>query len=191
MSDKLYEDLNIDDENLISSLNKIIGTIDYDVSKVEKTLFKPETTSDYALSRVSKEALDEIISKDRDVATYDCNVYKFNNIKFDFLHSKLATVLKDRKIKHMGISGRIWYPINGFMGWHTNSNNKGFRVYCTFAKEGNKSFFRYRNPETDEIITSWDKEGWNFRIFKIGELNLWHSVYSQTDRFSIGYSIYI
>jgi hypothetical protein len=76
------------------------------------------------------------------------------------------------------------------MGWHTNSNNKGYRIYCTFAKESEKSFFRFRDPETEEIVTSWDKKGWNFRMFKIGEKPIWHSVFSETDRISIGYSLY-
>jgi hypothetical protein len=190
MSEKLYEDLDIKDDHFFAGLDKIVDAINYDTNKVEKTLYRLEVTKDYALSRVSKESLDEIIVENRNVATHDCNLYKFNNINFDFLHKRLSRHLVGKNIKSMGISGRIWYPVNGYMGWHTNSNNKGYRIYCTFAREGEKSFFRFRDPETEEIITSWDKQGWNFRMFKIGEKPIWHSVFSETDRISIGYSLY-
>lgn len=188
--DKAYEEIIVDDETVISGLNKIIETIDYDPDKVEKKLYKPEVTNEFALSRVDEKALNEFMEKNRDVATHDCNVYKFNNVNIDFLSNRIGKYVKDRNIKSLGVSGRIWYPKNGYMGWHTNSNNKGYRMYCTHARENNKSFFRYRDPESGEIITSWDKEGWNFRIFLISEKHLWHCVYSETDRFSIGYCLY-
>jgi hypothetical protein len=105
------------------------------------------------------------------------------------LNKVIAQHIRDKKVTAMGISGRIWYPVNGFMGWHTNSNSEGLRLYCSYAREANKSFFRYCDPETNEIITSWDDSGWNFRIFKISKKHLWHSVYSDTDRFSIGYTL--
>jgi hypothetical protein len=146
-----------------------------------------------AFSRVSPEALNEIIKNNRDVATTDCNLYKFNNINIEFLSKifykfvKNKGIIDQKGIKDFGLSGRIWYPVNGFMGWHTNSNSKGYRIYCTYAKEKDKSFFRFRDINTGEIITSWDKSGWNLRMFKIGDEHLWHSVFSETDRFSIGY----
>ena len=65
-----------------AGLDKIIGTINYDTNKVEKNLYRSEVTKDYALSRVSKESLDEIINEDRNVATHDCNLYKFNRCFF-------------------------------------------------------------------------------------------------------------
>jgi hypothetical protein len=188
--DKNYEELKVDDELILSGLQKVIDTINYEPKKVERKLYKSEITNEFALSRVDEKALQEYLEKDREVATYDCNVYKFNNINFDFLTNRISRYVKDKNIKKIGISGRIWYPNNGYMGWHTNSNNKGFRLYCTYARESNKSFFRYRDPDDGEIVTSWDKEGWNFRMFRISENLLWHCVYSETDRFRIGYSLY-
>jgi len=186
---KFYEEIEIKDEVTLKSLDAIVSTINYDTKNVMKELFRPEITKEYALSRVSQKALDEIKKEDRSVATLDCNLYKFDNINIDFLHKIISRYLAGRNIKGMGVSGRIWYPENGFMGWHTNSNSHGLRMYCTFAREDNKSFFRYCDPETNEVVTSWDKQGWNFRIFKISEKHLWHSVYSETDRFSIGYTL--
>jgi hypothetical protein len=191
MEHKVYEELQIDDNDTIRNLNKIIDAIGYDTTKVVNKLFKPDCTEEYALSRVSEESLNEIMQKDRPVATLDCSLYKFENVKFDFFTKRIAQHVKDRGVKEIGLSGRIWYPVCGYMGWHTNSDNKGLRIYSTFSKEAGKSFFRYRDPHTGEIVTSWDKQGWNFRLFHISDKPLWHCVFSMTDRFSIGYALKI
>lgn len=184
-----YEEFNLTQfpEQIIAGLNKVVSIIDYDVAKVEKFLYKSEITQEYAKNRVSPETLIALqTTGSRDVATHDCNVYKFNNIKFDWLADKVAKAFGDKKL---GLSGRIWYPNNGYMGWHTNNDNRGYKLYCTHARESEKSFFRYQHPKTKEIITSWDKIGWNFRIFKVLDELLWHCVYSETDRISIGFTI--
>ena len=76
MSEILYEELSFhDDKHLILSLDKIIETINFDPQKVEQTLYKKETTKEYALSRVDEKALQKLIeSGDRSVATHDCSV---------------------------------------------------------------------------------------------------------------------
>ena len=88
-------------------------------------------------------------------------------------------------------SGTYWYPENGYMGWHTNENHSGqSRLYCNYAAEDRKSFFRFQSPDSDEIVTSWDRKGWVFRYFEFGdtpETRLWHCVYSSTDRLSFGF----
>lgn len=86
-------------------------------------------------------------------------------------------------------SGHFWYPQGGYMGWHTNSGAPGWRIYITHARESGKSFFRYREPDTGQVITSMDDE-WNVRAFRIDPaIPLWHAVYSDTDRFSLGYIV--
>lgn len=80
---------------------------------------------------------------------------------------------------------KTWYPAKeGYIGWHIDGT--GGRIYSAFA-EG-KSFFRYRDPDTKEIITSWDKPGWSFRIFDFDAANpMWHCVGAEDLRISIGY----
>jgi hypothetical protein len=186
-----YEEVNWSFKPLVGGLNKVVEALNYDKNKVSKVLYRPDLTKEEALQRVSPEVLAEVEAKgDRMVATEDSNVLKFNNVQFDGLNKLMGKVLGNR-VTQFGLSGRTWYPENGYMGWHTNSNNKGFRLYCSFAREPGKSFFRFRHPITKEIVTSWDKDGWNFRIFRIGDELLWHSVYSETDRFSIGYALYV
>ena len=57
---KFYEEIEIKDEVTLKSLDAIVSTINYDTKNVMKELFRPEITKEYALSRVSQKALDEI-----------------------------------------------------------------------------------------------------------------------------------
>jgi hypothetical protein len=196
MDETFYRDLDFQKfDGLILGLDSIIKAINYDRSTVDQHQLRRNITKEFALERCSPEALAELESGgDREVATHDCNILRFDNYHFNKLHNAVAscvyTVLPE--IKGIAVSGRTWYPPEyGFMGWHTNSNNKAYRLYCTFCREPDKSFFRYRDPKTNEIVTSWDKAGWNFRLFKITNPPLWHCVYSETDRFSIGYAVHV
>ena len=86
-------------------------------------------------------------------------------------------------------SGHFWYPPGGYMGWHTNSRKPGWRFYVSYAEEAGRSFFRYRDPGSGEIITSMDGR-WTFRLFRVDRRRpLWHAIYSDTDRFSFGYRL--
>jgi hypothetical protein len=88
-------------------------------------------------------------------------------------------------------SGHFWYPAGSYMGWHTNSRVPGWRIYINYAEESGKSFFRYKHHLTGEIVTLWDEE-WNMRVFRVtGTDPLWHCVYSNTNRFSLGYMVKI
>lgn len=72
------------------------------------------------------------------------------------------------------------------MGWHTNSNNPGTRIYLTYTLEAKKSFFDY--VDQGEIIETADDEGWSCRRFHVSKEDLlWHRVRSETDRISVGF----
>lgn len=89
------------------------------------------------------------------------------------------------------LSGKFWYPQNGYMGWHTNSDSPGKRVYLNYSFEDKKSYFRYLD-EDGSIKTSWDQKGFTMRVFDIGDTHdrLWHCVYSNTNRLSFGFRVY-
>lgn len=93
------------------------------------------------------------------------------------------------KRMHVACSGHFWYPPGSYMGWHTNNRAPGWRVYLTHAVEPGQSFFRYRDPRTGEIVTSMDHD-WDLRVFRVDpKAPLWHTVYSNTHRFSFGYIV--
>ena len=81
-------------------------------------------------------------------------------------------------------TGRYWYKPNEFLGWHTNSNLLGERLYVVWAEEDNKSFFKYKDKKTGKIITKWEKKGWQINRF---EPPIWHCVGSYTNRVSFGF----
>jgi hypothetical protein len=103
------------------------------------------------------------------------------------IRGKLADLFGMRSGLNVIGSGHFWYPPGGYMGWHTNSKAPGWRLYVSYSGENGKSFFRYREPGTGRIVTSKDS-GLNCRLFRVsGDRLLWHAVYSDTDRFSLGY----
>lgn len=146
-------------------------------------------------SRLSLSNLQSIQNSEpsRFVAGTDANQIKFGNIRFSTLTQKLAvtleSLLEPRRKMRLFQSGRNWYPPNGYMGWHTNANVQGFRLYCSHAPVSQRSYFRYLDPVTQKIETSWDSAGWNFRCFRTDLEPLWHCVYSETDRISFGYGL--
>ena len=101
---------------------------------------------------------------------------------------KLRALIRDARAT-VHASGHFWYPPAGYMGWHTNSQRPGWRLYVTHADEPGKSFFRYRDPDSGRIITSMDDQ-WTFRVFRADRKRpLWHAIYSDTNRFSFGYRV--
>lgn len=51
----------------------------------------------------------------------------------------------------------VYYPSDGFIGWHTNQNVNVYNAICTFSDDGN-SFFEYIDGE--ETIQMNDNIGW-------------------------------
>lgn len=88
------------------------------------------------------------------------------------------------------LSGQFYYHKGDFLSWHTNMNEPGLRLYITHVPVEGKSFFKYQ-CEDGPIVTTYDKKGWSYRLFEVTEENpLWHCVYSDTDRLSIGFRIF-
>ena len=86
-------------------------------------------------------------------------------------------------------AGHWWYPPGTYFGWHTNQGYPGWRLYLTHAEEPGRSYFRYRDPQQGTIETSVDTS-WDMRLFEIGEQrHLWHAIYSETHRFSVGWYV--
>lgn len=106
----------------------------------------------------------------------------------------LVAELLDARVDHFHgcrvvASGHFWYPPGAYQGWHTNERVPGWRAYVTRADAPGRSYFRYQDPASGAVVTSWDS-GWDLRVFEAGaERHFWHAVASWTDRFSFGYRI--
>lgn len=189
----IYKEIEID-EKLTLILDKIINVLKYEPVNLNFDDYDESITQQHCKKRVSEESLNNILlGYDRNVATADENIIKISseiikNLNLSIIFEELIKKecnIKDECSFHM--TGKFYYPSNGYMGWHTNNAFPGIRLYCSYAQESEKSFFRFRHPETHEIITSWDKNKWVGRIFYVNPNQpLWHCVYSETDRLSIG-----
>jgi hypothetical protein len=114
------------------------------------------------------------------------DVYAYYIEKFDENKVKGAAMALFPNSPLKSISGRFFYPPKGFMGWHTNSNMEGWRVYASWAEEDKQSFFRYSHK--NKVLTEWEDKGWNFRAFQVKKPNLyWHCVYTDCNRYSFGF----
>jgi hypothetical protein len=209
---KMYQELNdwCSDHRLINLAKACIEAQKQAAASVFQTTFKPDRQA--AADAVSEEKLESIIKSGRDVHGISrersiSNVIAFNSRNVEdsvfsgevkrlrmlvdqAVSEKIKKSLKARQSLAVANSGHFWYPPGAYMAWHTNSGAPGLRMYISHAEEPGKSFFRYRDPDTKEIITSMDNE-WNIRIFEIrSDKLLWHAVYSDTNRFSLGYMIY-
>ncbi len=164
-----------------------------------------------ALDRVSPDALDSLLQRGANIHGLASDRGLSNAICFAAPHiagsvndpvvlEKLRLVdrLMADKVKELFStwkdlvvtqSGLFWYPPGCSMAWHTNSRAVGWRIYISYAEKEGESFFRYRDQNSSEIITLLDKT-WNCRLFRVNASNpLWHCVYSNTNRFSIGYRV--
>jgi len=94
------------------------------------------------------------------------------------------------KLDHLTDSrGGTYMPPGGFMEYHSNQNHQGgWRLYMHYLPEGGESWFAYQHPFDGSYRRIADtNEGANmFRVRKPPKNLLWHSIYSDTPRFSWG-----
>jgi hypothetical protein len=138
--------------------------------------------------RVSRQFFDENFKNNSPVSE------KHNLINFEKMgigYKLLNSVKKIYSNKNVLVRGNFHYPNTGYMSWHTNSDFPCTRIYITWTETGNKSFFRYIDPITNETITDYDDAGITIREFDITNKPpyLWHAVGSECDRISFGYGI--
>tara|TARA_R110001606_G_C15327931_1_gene645251 strand:- start:385 stop:906 length:522 start_codon:yes stop_codon:yes gene_type:complete len=149
------------------------------IAKFELREHKKETAS---CGSIDEDILDTTKDIQKARITSVCNIKLSVQIYED-----LKSYIKDKfGYTKVAQSGGFVYPVGGYMGWHTNSDNQGMRIYITYTEEGGKSYFDY--VDNDKIIETPDKKGITARMFKVEKDNLfWHRVRSKTPRYSIGF----
>jgi len=105
------------------------------------------------------------------------------------IHNLMQSLFKDEILIP---SGQWYYPYDGFSGWHTNCDNPVERIYVTYTQELNKSFFRYIDTLSGEMITDYDDAPITVRRFKCNDKEpyFWHCVGSLTNRLSYGFCVH-
>jgi len=96
------------------------------------------------------------------------------------------------RTKGVVVTGVFYYPPGGYTVWHTNRYERpGWRMYYTKVIDNGKSFFAYRDPKNGEIHKVFDKHD-HYNIFFVETKEqeaLWHCVFSDTHRISIGLNV--
>lgn len=207
---KMFFELDLsNDTELVRAANACIVLHQTEQSQ-DLTQFRPDAS---ALEKVSEEELKKILNSQNTVhgittspEISNCLTFNLDSVKDSLtkesirlsrnaldqiVRARLEKLFKVNYELSITNSGHFLYPPGGFMSWHTNLKSPGWRLYINYAEEPEKSFLRYQDPDSGQIVTSWDKK-WNFRLFKIDPKKLfWHAVYSNTNRYSFGYRITI
>lgn len=88
----------------------------------------------------------------------------------------------------------MFYPSNGYIGWHHNGNASGYNFILTYSMDGD-GYFKYYNQKTDEFTTLQDEPGWNFRFGyypsqdREPENVFWHTAFTKKPRITIGFIV--
>ena len=115
-----------------------------------------------------------------------------------FMAYKTADILKNKTVQELvsifssefstpfELSACLYYPAGGYMGWHTNSNQPGPRIYVSYSKKANQNSFSYM--KNGEKYTDFDAQRFTVREFEVNNSNLfWHRVDAKIPRFSMGF----
>lgn len=99
---------------------------------------------------------------------------------------KYRTWVRTKLVPQLGmgdIASFSYYPPEGFVGWHTNSNNVSHQLLFTWSKNGD-GYFRYYDDATKKIVTQPDKVGWQCKSHYFGPRNkpLWHCCHTKGPR---------
>jgi hypothetical protein len=87
-----------------------------------------------------------------------------------------------------------YYPVGGYIGWHTNWNAPGYNVLFSYSVNGDGEF-KFRDPDTHIIHRIPDEKGvWTAKVGYYGarhepELHCWHAATTNTPRLTFAYTI--
>lgn len=92
-------------------------------------------------------------------------------------HKDASIKINDELVKHLGAmfsAVHVYYPKDGFMGWHCNWDVPGYNILINYnAGDG---WFKYWDSENESIATMYDPEGWSAKVGYYGgrENPFWH-----------------
>lgn len=144
--------------------------------------------------------MNEIVAKDGDhvgfpECAYCCDIGMIPTVPQH--HKDKQRALNEELIRFLGARNNavhVFYPEEGFMGWHTNWNAHGYNILLTYNTEENSGYFRYLDPITKEVVTLWDPKGWSCKVGYFGRRSetdkvIYHSAGSHAKRLTLGYVI--
>jgi hypothetical protein len=113
---------------------------------------------------------------------------------YAYFDAKMRTIRQLERVLGCEIqfSGSMWYPTLAYRLWHTNETQPGWRMYLIdfdepIAPADIRSFFRYMNPQTKEIVTLQDRPKM-LRFFKVDQRAdrlFWHCIVNRSFGFFV------
>lgn len=118
--------------------------------------------------------------------------HSVNGLCFPRYHWK-SDKLKILERLYIEPRGNFYYPPGGFREWHSNrTHGAGYRMYFVACDKDHKSGLNYIDPLTNKVKTHFDKNNYAniFYVTDSKENAFFHSVFSDTNRFSLGFNIF-
>jgi hypothetical protein len=133
----------------------------------------------------------------RDCYGIDMIVHRNETNQFPIYFDPILKKLDDDLMTFLGARNsalKMYYPPEGFIGWHNNGNAPGYNIVITYSRTGQGSFYSY-DLNTKEIKEYKDKQGWNVKVGYFGRFSepervYWHSARTDCDRLTLSYIIY-
>lgn len=107
-----------------------------------------------------------------------------------------AKKLDDGIMKAIGVGFnalKMYYPEDGYIGWHNNCNCPGQNLLLTYSQDGD-GYFEWMHPDTKEIIRMQDQPGWTAKVGYYGSDKepgkiLWHTARTKKPRITVSYVV--
>jgi hypothetical protein len=97
---------------------------------------------------------------------------------------------------------KMYYPANGYIGWHTNWDLPGFNIIFTYSPTGN-GYWRHIDPagaatprpDPAKLVHIPDVPGWHCKVGQFGQKTetdklVWHSAFAREPRLTVSYVIF-
>lgn len=93
----------------------------------------------------------------------------------------------------------MYYPKNGFMGWHNNENCPGWNIIMSYTPAPHQGYFQYQDPKTGDFVKLDDADnmfdGWTIKVGYYGsheeeDKKVWHCARTyDNERITLAYVI--
>lgn len=95
-----------------------------------------------------------------------------NNVDLDYKKSIMDKVyeINDQMMFFLGVRNNAltsFYPPGGYISWHNNANAAAYNLIFSWSETG-EGWFKYKHPETGEMVHMQDHAGWQCKAGYFG-----------------------
>jgi hypothetical protein len=180
----------ITNESITAMLSSIISEDVRDDTYYDPTVLTPRPPEERVFT-TSPEKL-EIIKSSQNLEEYSDCCLENDRLAIRIYECSVLPELKawvERQFPNYNFSksNAIVYPPGGYLGWHTNANHTGLRLYLHWIEDLGQSSFKYWDGS--QVVDDVENEKCFIRIFNVTDMTnpTWHCVYSNTWRVSVGF----